>query len=80
MPNNIEVSVETKLRAVEIADRTISQPYRTLPNGGSAPADKDMKELFRRADAIIEYATGVEATDTKSLISKLRSALCEEKC
>jgi len=68
--------LELKLRAFELAGQTVPTKY-SQGNGGVNYLDKDMRELFLRAERIIAWATGTEEADKASLISKLRAALCE---
>ena len=75
-----DFTIDQRLRAVEIAERTMY--YTTSRATASSMSDyqhKDMRELYRRADSILVYASGTEADDTKSLVTKLREVLCSDK-
>ncbi len=74
----MEVSLEMKMKALEIAERTLSN-YRQQSNGLSSGGyiDKDMREIILRADRFLAWATGTEESDKATLISKLKAALCE---
>lgn len=75
MVTETDISVELKIRAFEIAERTV-------PNSYSSSSPQVMgtvmpKEIFLRADRIIAWATGTEEVERATLISKLKAVLCE---
>ena len=78
-----EEVINLKLRVLELAEKTVHQPY--VSNVGSASPgsdyyrDKDLHEIFSRADKIMRYILDPAQTDTQSsLIEKLRSILCQD--
>jgi hypothetical protein len=73
------VSTEFKLRCVEIAVSTVTNPYTSPPSSGIKFAgyqDKPLREIFDRADRIMQYCLNDEIPS--SLIDKLRSVLCDK--
>jgi len=71
-----DLTFEQRLSALEIAESTVPAKY-AQGQGSATFLDKDMREIFLRADRIIAWASGTEEADKASLISKLRAALCE---
>ena len=72
-----DFTIDQRFRAVEIAERTMYYTTNKTTSGGfSDYQHKDMRELIRRADSILIYASGTDADDTKSLVTKLREVLC----
>ncbi len=70
---------EIKMRAVEVAERTIHQPYISSPASGvDNYRDKDVREVLRNADRIVAYVTGTENDAPQSLIAKLKDVLCDK--
>lgn len=71
----MDPTIDHRLEAIKLA---VDSMYYEKDGvvGSYGYAHKDMREIFRRADRIIAYATGAEEADTKGLINKLRDALC----
>lgn len=72
----IEITPELRMRALELAERTVTQPYYTTGSGGGGYRDKELSEIMRRADLILGYATNKSPETTSGLIEKLRAVLC----
>lgn len=74
-------TVDQRLLAIKSAiDSMYYEIERKTDNTYSSTyLHKDMREIIRRAERFIAYATGTEEADTKGLISKLRDVLCSDK-
>ena len=75
----VDITPDLKFRALEIAERSVHQPY--CSQGNADPyRDKDLGEIIKRADRILAYAldTSITPDAPSSLIERLRTVLCEK--
>jgi len=69
------------LRVIELAVSTVHQPYVYSGSsvGGNAYRDKDMAEIMKRAERMLQWALDENVETTSTLVEKLRGVLCGDK-
>ena len=73
-------AAEIRVRVLEIAERSVHRPYIVGGGGSDAWRDKDLREIFDRANKMFCFVLDDSTETDKMLIEKLKGVLlCDSK-